>query len=378
MKNRAVIISLAAVLLFSACGNKQENEQVLLIEAEALETEQTVTVERGEVENYVLLQGYVAPKVHQMNFEETGTFGEYKVELGEEVTRGQVLAVMDDAQIKQEIEDLKSRLSDLTAEYEYNTAYIDKTIAAYEEEMKGYYAKLEDKRSPLSAEEYSAVCRELGIRDVAKQREELKKTQLSENYEFESAYLQRRLKEKTETLGRMEIKAPCDGVVIELLSPDVKYSRYVQPENYYVAIAEKDVYCVRCEYMAPTYLESLEKICGFRNGKEYALVGMEMDEKEYRARKNAGETLYTKFEISSPDEEIEYGDLMMVKLVVSSRKNVLVIPNITIDGDEAGKYVHRQTEEGKEKVYISIGISDTIITEVQSGLEEGEVVYVQK
>lgn len=378
MKNRAVIISLAAVLLCSACGSKQENKQTLLIEAEALETEQTVTVERGDIENYARLQGYVVPKVHQMNFGEAGIFGEYKVELGEEVTKGQVLAVMDEEQIKQEIEDLKSRLSDLTAEYEYNTAYIDKTIAAYEEEMKGYYAKLEDKRSPLSAEEYSAVCRELGIRDVAKQREELKKTQLSENYEFESAYLQRQLKEKTETLGRMEIKAPCDGVVIELLPLEIQYSRYVQPENYYVAIAEKDVYCVSCEYMAPAYLENMEKICGFRNGKEYALVGMEMDEKEYRARKNAGEALYTKFEISAPDEEIEYGDLMMVKLVVSSRNNVLVIPNITIGRDEAGEYVYRQTEEGKEKVYISTGISNTITTEVKSGLEEGEVVYVQK
>lgn len=375
MKNKLVGIVLSISLLLVSCSGEGDNSADIDVAEIDWNSEQVTEVARGDVEEIVLVEGYTAPKVWQMKFEEEGTFDEYLVHMGDEVKKGQVLAVMDDTGTKEKIEQYQEQLAALTAEYEYQTTYSEMTIAAYEEEMKGYYAKLEDKRSPLSPEEYTAVCRELGIRDVAKQREELKKSHLQESYELESSYIRQQIQKEKNRLSRMSIKAPCDGTVIATLNVDA--NSFVSKRDYYVAVAQKDVYYVRCEYLTQMYLESMEKISGFRNGTEFELSFVEMDEAVNQEMKNNGETVFTHFEIQSP-EGLQYGELMLVKLVRNSRENVLLIPNIAINRNETGRYVTKQTPEGKENVPVVLGITDKVVTEVLSGVEEGDVIYVQK
>lgn len=367
--------------LFSACGSgsgekKETASPVITVEENKLDAEQTVEVIRKDLEQTQYLEGYVAPKIHQLKFEEQGKFGEYKVSVGEEVTKGQVLATIYDGECRENIAALEKQFAELTADYQYECAYIDKTVQAYEKEMEGYYAKLKDEEHPLEGEEYSAVCLELGIRDVAKKREELKKTQLSQTYELHQSHLQEQLKKEKEKLAHMSIEAPCDGVVAALY--DLGEESTTQQNYYYVAVAEKDVYYLRCEYMAASYLDSMAEVKGLCNGKEYDIVYVPADPKVYMEIKSNDDTPFTHFEITAPDGDIRYGDTMLVKLVKSRKENVLVIPEITIDGDISGKYVMKQTPEGKEKVYLSLGLSTSLEREVRSGLEEGDVIYVQK
>lgn len=377
MKNqrRLLLPALIFILVFSACHVEKEVQKQEVFEP-ALEAEQTTQVTTQDIEKYDLIEGIIAPKVYQLKFEETGTIKEYKVDIGDEVTKGQVLATLDDTEIQNRIKELTKQLETLKADYDYQIAYIEKTIAAYEVEMKGLYAKLEDKNNPLEREEYSAVCKELGIRDIAIQREELKRTQLIQTYELESGFINDQLKEAREKLNRLVLKAPCDGVVVARQS--ITMDNTVQKDYYYVAITQKDSYYVRVDYVTQTYADRMERIYGVRNGKEYELTYTPMDKEKYAELKNSGETLYTYFEINVPDEDVLYGEPMLIKMVTSSRQNVLAVPNHAISTDSKGKYVVKQTPEGKEKVYVELGLTDRLASEIKSGLQEGDVIYVQQ
>ena len=214
----------------------------------------------------------------------------------------------------------------------------------------------------------------LGELDQARKRLELVNSQLEESYLLEYSYLESRLKDANKIYRQITITAPCDGTVIALY--DMTSSEYTSDSMYYVAIAEKDVYCLRCEYISEGYFRN-SVVSGFRNGKQYELEYIPYDEDILLYIKNNSETMYATFLITNPDEDIAYGDVAVVKLITSSKDNVLIIPEITISSDVGGKYVYRKTDSGREKVYVTKGISNGIDAEITSGLEEGDVVYVQ-
>lgn len=363
-------------IILSGCGQTQKEAPVVMeVAKDALEEDQTVEVCRGTWENCTYLQGYVAPKIHQLSFAREGNFQEYLVALGDEVSKGQLLATLSDEECQKTIKELEQQLTDKKAEYEFQVAYIDKTIEAYDKEMDGYYAMLEDEENPLEEWEYTETCYELGIRDVAQKREELKKTHLTQTYTLESSHIQKLLSEEKEKLEDLKLYAPCDGTVVALYQ--FMNTLDTVPEKDYVAIAEKDIYYLRCEYLTDSYLNSVMELCGIHNGKEYEIVNVAQDPKVYREMKNCGDDIFTHFEITEPDENIAYGDLMTVKLTMERKENVLFIPKLAVVSDITGKYVFLQTPEGKEKVYPSFGAENKLNRIVKDGLEEGDVVYVQ-
>lgn len=376
MKNKNRMLCILFSIMLSGCGQTQEEAPVVMeVTKDALNEDQTVEVCRGTWENCIYLQGYVAPKIHQLSFGREGKFQEYLVALGDEVTKGQLLAVLNDEECQATIKELEQQLTDKKAEYEFQAAYIDKTIEAYDKEMEGYYEILHDEENGPEGEEYTEVCYELGIRDVAQKREELKKTHLMQTYTLESSHIQKLLSEEKEKLEDLRLYAPCDGTVVALYQ--FMNTLDTVPEKDYVAIAEKDVYYLRCEYLTDSYLNSIMELCGIHNGKEYEIVNVAQDQKVYREMKNCGDDIFTHFEITEPDENIAYGDLMTVKLTMERKENVLFVPRLAIASDITGKYVFLQTPEGKEKVYPSFGVGNALNQIVNDGLKEGDVVYVQ-
>lgn len=211
---------------------------------------------------------------------------------------------------------------------------------------------------------------------MAIKRLELINQQLAETYQLEYGYLQEQQSRAQKLYDQSFLKAPCDGTVIAL--QDISETEITSESMYYVAIAEKDVYYLRCSYIPEFYLDTALEIYGIRNGKEYALTYAPYEDSVVLVMKNNNETMYTHFELTEPDENIDYGQTAIVKLVSAVREDALLVPEITLRTDSDGSYVYRRTENGREKVYVTKGLSDGIQVEILSGLEEGDVVYVQK
>lgn len=373
-----IVFLLLLCFSLSACAGSAEEDSSSFaqVSAGALEEEQFTEVIRGRLEASTVLNGYIAPKVCQLQFDTQGRFGEYKVAVGDTVTEGQILAVLDSSDYTERLEELKQQQEELTADYEYQTAYNEKTIEAYTVQMDQGYAQLDQKDKVWEPGEFSAVCMRLGELDRAVKRLELSNVQLADTYRLEYAYLKEQQKQARDLYDRSFLKAPCDGTVIAL--QDMSETEFTSETMYYAAIAQKDVYYLRCEYIPEFYLNNALEICGIRNGKEYALSYVPYEDSVALVMQNNHETVYTQFELTQPDEDIDYGQIALVKLVSAVRENALLLPELTISADADGSYVYRKTDSGREKVYITRGLSDGIQAEVLSGLEEGDVVYVQK
>ena len=66
------------------------------------------------------------------------------------------------------------------------------------------------------------------------------------------------------------------------------------------------------------------------------------------------------------------------RLITSSRENVLLVPNraIIADRQEGKYYVNRMEGEGMKRVEVTIGLRDDSHTEILSGLEEGDRLFI--
>ena len=56
----------------------------------------------------------------------------------------------------------------------------------------------------------------------------------------------------------------------------------------------------------------------------------------------------------------------------------MYLPDVAVLTDAGGSYVYREQDGNRERVSVEVGSKDGLHVEIVSGLEEGDVVYVQE
>lgn len=359
-----VTLLFAATLMLTACGSQTpEKETIKELSESSIQKAQTVTVERGDMQLSNSYDALVGPRVVQLTFEDDGIFGEYKVGIGDTVQEGDVLAVPDTEQLEEEIEAKERELSDLTVELEHSKTSMEnqiKTLELYIEEAKTDINKI--------------------IYGKDKERVELQLRHLQETYNLEIAYCQKQLQKLKEQSRGNVIKAPFDGTIVALQEMDDSMVEDVAIDTalYYVAIADNSTLYARCDYVSQSLVNSLSQIVFWKDGVEYPAAYVPMTEKIYREMNNNGETLFSEFLVENQDGVISAGDYGKIKLISKEKKGILLIPETTLMADASGSYVYRNKDGVQERVSVEIGSKDGIYVEIVSGLEEGDVIYVQE
>lgn len=84
---------------------------------------------------------------------------------------------------------------------------------------------------------------------------------------------------------------------------------------------------------------------------------------------------YGRAYVDNPEGKLRIGMLTQNTIHVSSAKNVLIVPSITISSQQGKHFVRVLTDKKKvEKREVETGISDGVFTEIKSGLNDGEQV----
>lgn len=367
-------ILLVSAVAFGGCADKTAQDVIIEIQESALNAPQRTEVVRGDISASIYYDVQVGPKVEQLTFEEEGAFGEFFVQLGDEVKEGDVLATPVLESVEKAIENKEKEIENVIRTYNYRKASLENSLAKANKELENVYAKLEGMEHPSA--EYTQTCTQAGVYDEQRRRLELQLKQLQETYELDLPYHRKKLKElQTELVGNL-IKAPFDGTIIALA--EVEYGNRLDSNMYYVAVADTSVEYARCTNVSITLLNQLEKIVFWKDGKEYDAVSIPMDHEYYMETKNSGEEAYSEFEITDPNNEIEIGDYGKLKLVKQEKENVLLIPETTLQSSGGKYYVYKDVDGRHERVEVEIGIQDGMHVEIVEGLEEGDVVYVQE
>jgi len=374
-KTRLLGLVLATAFVLSGCGEEAVfQKNVVELEESTLSAPQVVEVVRGDMQIVTYYDAQIGPRIEQLRFEKAGIFGEYHVQIGDAVRKGDVLATPENKEYQEQVEERQKQLEQLTVTYNYDKTTIDNDIAIVEKQMESLYEKLE--KQQYGEGEYTRICQELGELDAELKILNLQLTQLKETYDLELPHYEKLLEEvRKESKGNV-IKAPFDGVVVAL--EDVTYGDGIDPGNYYVALADTSVVYARCEYVSDSALEQMVGTVLWQDGIEYATIPIPMEDSRYMEMKNNGETIYSEFQVVDDGDAIQYGDYGKMKLITAEKKGVLMIPQTALQYSGGNYYVYKDVEGQPQKTIVKAGSKDHTRVEITDGLLEGDFVYVQE
>ena len=373
-KKGILLLTAALALCMCGCGEPQagqETVEVKTVSVNPLQQQQTVTASLKDVKKREIYEGIISPYVEELSFAQDGIFLEYRVKLGDTVSKGDTLAVTDISAYQKQAESLQKQIDELTRKYLYEIATRDNSLKIYELELEETY-KLIDLTEYLQ-DNYTQLCIQAGNLVSNMDRLELEKKHLTENYELELPYLQEQLRDCQNKLRGNVIKAPFDGTVVDL-QPGVSGDR-VDKETPMIALADTTRYLAVGTYVTSRDAERAERIYVFLNGEEYEAEYIPMDKKVYSALAAKNLTPYSSFELY-PQEPLEYGHMVRIVVQQESRQQVLTVPGLAVKQEGSRKYCYRKVGEGREKVYLETGLYDGLNYEVLSGLQEGDEVYI--
>lgn len=375
-------ILLSTILLLTvcqtACGSEQNAEEAVVIKqvevssGNPLVEEQFSKAVYGDVVKRDLYSGTITPYIEELFFQADGLFLEYCVSIGDSVEEGQVLATTDTEAVEDSIEKLQETIASLKNNYEYRMATIQNNLAILQVEMDINYDMLENME--YMANGYTALCQALGRQDKTMRSYELEMKQLTEVYELELPYYQKKLKETKKLLDSNVITAPFAGVIVELRS--VAGGDRVSADQPYVAIADTGKYLAQGTYVSGSVIDKAQRVYVFTDGKEYNAQYMPLDSKVYAEMIAKNNVAYCTYEIEDLGE-LTFGQTVLIVIQHDSRENVLTIPYTCVKNEGSSRYCYVKRGEEREKVYLETGLFDGMNYEVLSGLKEGDEVIIE-
>ena len=384
----AVALVLASTALLYACGGGEK-------EPEPIVTVQVTPAKRGTVRQTVsaeavvspLQQAVITPKI-------TSTISKFYVQRGSRVKQGQILAILENADLRGAAEQSKGEFEQAEAGYATTTgASLPEQIqkaeleaaaakAAYDAQKKVYDARRDlfdqgaiPRRDLDSAEVALAQARSQN-EQAQKQLVDLQKLGKEQTLKSASGQLSaakgKYLNAKAQ-LSYSEIRSPIDGVVTDrpLFQGELATANQplltVMDTSKLIAkahIAQDQAVELKVGDAAELSFEGLDDPIKGR----VMLISPALDP--------GSTTIEVWIEAIKPGRELKPGMNVSIEAVAKSVENALVVPASAVyKNPETGDYVLVAGSDGKAHVVkVKVGIRSKELAEIQSGLKEGDSV----
>ncbi len=313
----------------------------------------------GDVAVREVLDARVNPWVEYLSFDQSVTFGEYCVKIGDKVKKGDIIAKSYSVDMDNALKALREQLQGAKEKYNYEQT-------SRKNKLTILNCELQTINKDTAKDQYASKKAE--INDL-----ELMISQSTELEHLEEQHINEQIENNTQNDEAYMIKAPFDGEVVSLLY--LNQGDPVTNVTKVVALANPKKPIIQTEFLEQNVVSKYQQIYALINGKEYDINYVPYDKAEYKSLTAAGENLIGRFGFSELQSNL-MGSYAVVVMVKEEHKHVICIPNETISTDSAGKYVFR-VEDGKRiRCDIEIGITDGVYTEVIKGINEGENIYL--
>jgi HlyD family secretion protein len=370
-----------------------------LAKGAAIDPNRLARVTRGDVARSVVATGQIQPitKV-EVKSKASGIVEKLFADINNRVSKGQPLAQLDQQEILAQVQAQRAQLAAAQANVSTCQANIeqDKVNAAapdllmyratldrnLEMQKLGVVSRqaLDDARKDYLAaltrrDSYQA---QIGV-DAAKLRQA--RAQVLES--------QASLKQLEEQLGYTTIVAPMDGVI---LSRDVEIGDAVSSilvlgstatlvmtegdtSQVYVQgkVDEADIAHVYLGQPARIKVESFRDRFFYGKVTKIAPMGVQKDNVT---------TFEVRVSINNPGGELKANMTANAEIILDEHKGVLTVPESAVIYDSQKKAAveipDRKQKEGKRKVPVTVGLSNGSVTEILSGLKEGDQVVLQQ
>ncbi|MGA2672581.1 MAG: efflux RND transporter periplasmic adaptor subunit [Terracidiphilus sp.] len=372
---------------------------VRLAKGATIDPNKLAKVTRGDVARSVVATGKIQPitKV-EVKSKASGIVEKLYVDINNQVHKGQQLAQLDQQEILAEVEAQKAQLAAAEANVSTYQANIEQDkVNAAAPDLPMYKATL-DRNQEMQKEgivsrqalddankDYLAA---LTRRDSAKAQIGVDAAKLKQ---ARAQVLQSKasLNQFEEQLGYTTIVAPMDGVILsrDVEIGDAVSSILVLGSTATLVMTEGDIGEVYVQGkvdeadIAHVYMNQPAriKVESFRdrtfNGKvtKIAPLGVEKDNVT---------TFEVRVSIDNPGGELKANMTANAEILLDEHKGVLTVPENAVMYDNqknaSVEIPDKKQKEGKRKVPVKVGLSNGSVTEVLSGLKEGDQVVLQQ
>ena len=358
LKIRTISLILASLIMFASCDEARVAPE--LVEP-LTDTKSFRPVERMDVGNLKVEIGTVVPTPYIHFFERQTTIKEISCDIGQDVNEGDVLAIAD-------IEQLKEELTETRADYELLVALHDAKAPIYElnqrilaqQRQECFYRTDEDGAMQFTTE-------------IKKGEED--HTYDEELHAYMVDYYNREIADIEKTISEGTLRAKKSG-----------YVTYIKDTSKGSTAAKDEAIVIVSDY-DDTYIEVPDTNTATNKYKKYevkyAIIGgkrIPVEEMEYSQHEQVyanAKNIYPNVRYKTTEPvDVKIGDTVILCYIMNDKRDVLAIGFDSTNADEEGNYVYVKKEDGSlEKRYIEIGVTDDCHYEVISGLSEGEEVY---
>ncbi|MGD0345677.1 MAG: efflux RND transporter periplasmic adaptor subunit [Terracidiphilus sp.] len=372
---------------------------VHLAKGDPIDPNKIAKVTRGDVARSVVATGQIQPitKV-EVKSKASGIVQKLYVDINDRVHKGQELAQLDQQEIQAQVDAQRAQLASAEANvttYQANIeqdkvnaeapdlpmykATLDRNVEMNKEGIVSHQALDDANRDYLAAlTRRNSAQAQIGV-DNAKLKQARAQVQQS----------QASLKQLEEQLGYTTIVAPMDGVILsrDVEMGDAVSSILVLGSTATLVMTEGDTSEVYVQGkvdeadIAHVYLgqPARIKVESFRdrlfNGKvtKIAPMGVEKDNVT---------TFEVRVSINNPGGELKANMTANAEILLDEHKGVLTVPeNAVLYDNQRNASVQvpdKHQKEGFRKVPVTVGLSNGSVTEVVSGLKEGDQVVLQQ
>ena len=359
MHKKLIVILMVSFVFLSACETKKPEVPIL---AEPIGTDMdTAVVSRGDIYELITYDAKVYPEIQENSFDVNGVVNNIDVYLGQKVKKGDVLIRLDDANMKKELETLKAELEDVKINNEYNNMLKELDLQIIELNL---IQKKNEKATEI----------DIALMNADYENGKLEQKQNFELQQYEIEKKQARIEEIKVQMNKNVLTASCTGNLVYI--KELHRGIQISAKDTVVIIANESKLHIQSEYIQENVIKNASQIYALMNGKEYDVEYQPITTDERIKLNNGLTTIESRYTIEN-NKDFVVGDYAAICIKDKMKSNVLIIPKNALYSDAEGNFVYKRVDDAIERCKIEIGTQTNIQVEITSGLEEGDVVYVQ-
>lgn len=195
-------------------------------------------------------------------------------------------------------------------------------------------------------------------------------------YELDHDYALQQLEFLRDNKNNITIHSGIAGNVVAL--GDYAYGDRIAGETPIVAVGDPQRKVLKCDYINRKTAATAQEMYAVIDGVRYEVEYVPMESDEYTRLTTQGETVYSTLYLEGDIQDVNLGDYVAVVVINKKREQALSVPTEAVHKDDAGSYVY--VVKGEENIYtpVSTGMSDSVYTEILSGIAEGDVVRLDQ
>jgi len=376
----------------------------------------TVKVEKGEVRNIVEASGMMKPQVGakvKVGARISGTVEKENVKVGDEIKKGDLIAIIDNRELKENLKIAKANLKETKELYPKKISNQKLAIKTAEASLNTAIAKLEAERHNMNLKKWEFEKQQSLLKDKFTTEANFKQAKTA----FENTKMT--FKAAEESVKQAKLNLQKEKKVLEQLISEYQ-SKLSQAEAQYkqakIRFSYSYIYAPKSGIISYVSTQEGETVVAGMNAPEFVTIldpeklenWIYVDETEigkikkgqnviftvdtYRNKKFTGKVVETYPEPTVLNNVVYYivvvrgfKNASLLKLnmtthneiVIGTKNDVLIVPNEAVKWKK-GKYVVYKVLNGKVKeVSVKVGWSDDKYMEIISGLKQGDKVALQ-